>query len=367
MRSADGRWMRVCLAAARRGRGRVSPNPLVGAAVVRHGRLIAVGYHARFGGEHAETAAIRKAGRRARGSTLYVTLEPCAHHGKTPPCARAIAAAGVAVVVAAMRDPHPLVNGRGFRTLRRAGVALRIGSLTAEARLLNEAYLTALATGRPLVTLKAGMTLDGKIATVSRESRWITSPASRREAHRLRSRHDAILVGSGTALRDAPRLTARTPTASRRCPMRIVLDSTLRLDPRAPMLSAARGGPVIVYAARDSRPRRLRLERAGATVVIAGRGRGGVHLGRVLEDLVRRGVQSLLVEGGSEVAWSFLASGAVDRVAFFVAPRIIGGTRSVSVVGGAGVARLDRAFAVRDLAVRRVGPDLLLTGRVQGR
>ena len=367
MSRTDQRWMKLCLQAARRGRGQVSPNPLVGAAVVRGGRLVAQGHHARFGSDHAEVAALKKAGRRARGATLYATLEPCAHWGKTPPCVDTIVKSGVARVVVAMRDPHPLVNGRGFAALKRAGIPTAVGTLQAEARALNEGYLSALTRRRPIVTLKAGMTLDGKIATASGESRWITSPAARRMAHRMRAENDAILVGIGTVIQDRPRLTARPSPPARRQPIRVVLDTNLSMSPRSPMLRERRGGRVIVYAARGPTARRAAIEKAGAEVVIAGRGRGGVDIRQVLGDLAARGVQTLLVEGGAEVAWSFLAGRAVDRVAFFVAPRIAGGRAAVPVVGGEGVRRLSEAFAVEDVAVRRIGPDLLITGRLQGR
>lgn len=367
MTRGDTRWMEICLRAARRGAGRVNPNPLVGAAVVRGGRLVGVGHHARFGGVHAEVAALRKAGRLALGATLYVTLEPCAHWGKTPPCVDAILAAGVARVVAAMKDPHPLVNGRGFRALRAAGITVEVGTLAAPARLLNEAYLTAPRMERPFVTLKAGMTLDGRIATSGGESRWITSEASRLVAHRMRAASDAVLVGITTALMDKPSLHPRGIRGAWRTPLRVILDSRLRLDPKAPMLRDGAGGRVVVYHASGSKRSRSSLEAAGAELVRAGRGPGGVDLSRVLEDLARRGVQRLLVEGGGEVAWSFLKRGAVDRIAFFVAPSIIGGRTSIPVVGGKGAARLRESIRISGMAVRRVGDDLLVTGRVEPR
>lgn len=356
--------MRICLEAAGRGRGRVSPNPLVGAAVVRGGRLVATGHHARHGGDHAEVVALRRAGTGARGATLYVNLEPCAHHGKTPPCVEYVQRAGIRRVVAAMRDPHPLVNGRGFRALRGSGVQVTVGVLRAEARRLNEAYVTALTLGRPLVTLKSGMTLDGRIATAAHRSRWITSEVSRREGHRLRAEHDAVLVGIGTASRDRPLLTVRARGLRSRRPLRVVLDSDLRLDPASPLLRRGGGGAVLVYAARALPGRRARLEAAGAEVILAGPGREGVNLRRVLADLARRGVHALLVEGGSEIAWSFLRARAVDKIAFFVAPRIVGGRGAVPAVGGQGVRTPEDAFRVGDLEVGRIGPDLLVKGRL---
>jgi diaminohydroxyphosphoribosylaminopyrimidine deaminase/5-amino-6-(5-phosphoribosylamino)uracil reductase len=359
--------MRACLDAALRGKGRVSPNPLVGAAVVSSGKLVGLGHHARYGGEHAEAAALRRAGRRARGATLYVTLEPCAHQGKTPPCVEVVLRAGIRKVVAAMRDPHPLVNGRGIRALRQEGVQVTVGTLREEARRLNEAYLSAVTRGRPLVTLKAGMSLDGRIATGTGESRWITSALSRREAHRIRAEHDAILVGVGTILKDDPILTARPRGSFGRQPVRVILDSDLRLGARSRILRSRGGGKILVYSAREIRSRRAGIERPGAEVIVAGRGAGGVRLGPVLADLARRGIHSLLVEGGSEVAWSFLRAGAVDRIAFFVAPCILGGRGAVPVVGGEGVSSIARAIGVESLHAESLGRDLLLTGRLPAR
>jgi len=367
MRSHDADWMRACLRAAVKGRGRVSPNPMVGAAVVRNGKLIAVGYHARFGGEHAERMAIRKAGKRAAGATLYVTLEPCAHHGKTPPCADLVVASGIRRVVAAMKDPHPLVNGKGLRALARGGVRAEVGVLGKEARELNAAYLSAVVRGRPLVTLKAGITMDGKIATAAGRSRWITSPASRRRAHRLRAEHDAVLVGRATAQIDRPRLDARGAGRDVRQPVRVVLDSRLSLTAAHPLFRRRSAGAVIVYTGAASRARAERLEKAGAVVVRARGGRRGLALRGVLRDLVRRGVHSVLVEGGAETAWSFLREGFVDRVAFFMAPRLMGGRGAIPAIGGEGVGSPRRAFRIAGLRAEKVGPDLLLTGLVAGR
>jgi len=363
MSRTDADWMRLCLLAATKGRGRVSPNPMVGAAVVRDGKLVAVGHHARFGGEHAERMALRRAGARARGATLYVTLEPCAHQGKTPPCADLVASAGIGRVVAAMKDPHPLVNGKGLRALRRAGIEVAVGLMGREGRELNAAYISAVIRGRPLVTLKAAMTMDGRIATARGRSKWITSAAARRRAHQMRAEHDAVLIGRATAERDLPGLNARGVGAGARQPVRVVLDSRLDLDPSHPIFRRRSAGPVIVYSGSASAARRARLEEKGAIVVAAGTGAGGVRLRAVLRDLARRGVHSVLVEGGAEIAWSFLSQGFVDRVAFFLAPRILGGRSAVPVVGGAGVRDPAQAFEIAGLRTERVGPDLLLTGR----
>jgi diaminohydroxyphosphoribosylaminopyrimidine deaminase/5-amino-6-(5-phosphoribosylamino)uracil reductase len=337
---------------------------MVGAVLVRRGKLVAQGHHPRYGGIHAEAAVLRRAGDASRGATLYVNLEPCAHHGKTPPCADAIARAGVRKVVAAMKDPHALVNGRGLRRLRSAGIEVKTGLLAAEARKLNEAYLTALKLGRPLVTLKAGLTLDGRIATASGESRWITSAVSRRDAHRLRAEHDAVLVGAGTALHDRPCLNARHGARGIRQPMRVVLDSNLRLDPESPLLEERGGGALLIYTGRRRGDRTRRLEDAGARVVAVSRGDGGLDLESILSDLVGRGVHCLLVEGGSRVAWSFLSQGLADRIAFYMAPLLLGGERSIPVVGGQGPARLSEGVRISGLQVRPSGPDLLVTGRI---
>jgi len=364
MRRADADWMSRCLEAAARGRGRVSPNPMVGALLVKDGRLLAEAWHARYGGPHAEAAALRRAGRSARGATLYVSLEPCAHQGKTPPCTRAVIEAGVIRVVAAMRDPHPLVNGRGLRELRRAGIEVSTGLMRRDAALLNEAYLIAIIEGRPSVTLKAGMTLDGKIAPASGSARWITSPASRRDGHRLRAAHDAVLVGIGTAIADSPRLDARGAGAGIRQPLRAVLDSALRLDPASSLLKVRGGGGIVVYTARPHPARARLLERRGATVVVAGAGEGGVSLPGALRDLVSRGVHSLLVEGGSAIAWSFLAAGLVDRIVLYMAPMILGGRSAVPLVGDPGFGSLVRALRLTDLKAEGSGPDLRLTARI---
>lgn len=360
----DAAWMGRCFEAARKGRGRVSPNPMVGALVVKGGRLVAEAWHARYGGAHAEAAALKKAGGRARGATLYVSLEPCAHHGKTPPCTDAILKAGIRRVVAAMKDPHPLVNGRGFRALRKAGVEVKSGVLRREATALNRAYLTALLKGRPQVTLKAGMSLDGRIATASGQSRWITSEASRKDAHRLRAEHDAVLVGIGTALQDDPRLDARQAGRGVRQPLRAVLDSRLRLKSGSRLLASGGGAPLIIYTVKGGGAAARRLARAGAEIVPVGKGPGGVSLPRALADLARRGVHSLLVEGGGRVAWSFLDRGLADRVVWYVAPRILGGMKAVPVVGGRGAARLSGAVALRHVEISPSGPDFRVSGWV---
>ena len=361
-----GRHMRRALDLARRGAGAVAPNPMVGAVIVRDGRVVGEGHHRVYGGRHAEVAALAAAGARARGATLYANLEPCVHHGKTPPCVDALLAMGIRRVVAAMRDPDPKVCGRGFRALRRAGVTVDVGLLARDAARLNEAFVHAVVTGRPLVTLKAGLSLDGRIAAAGGRSRWITSPAARRQAHQLRQRADAVLVGVGTILADNPQLTARPRGApGRRQPCRVVLDSRFRTPAEGRLLAGAHGGAVVIYGLDCQSRRRRKLEEAGADVVVVRSRRGRPDLRAVLADLGGRGVRSLLVEGGGQVSWSFLETGLADRIAWFIAPCLLGGG-GVPVVAGPGVADPARGFRVADLTVTRHGPDLLVEGRLAG-
>ncbi len=358
---ADRRYLKLALDLARSARGRTSPNPMVGAVVVRGERIVGRGHHARAGAPHAEAMALQRAGSRARGARLYLNLEPCCHAGRTPPCTDAILAAGIVEVVACMRDPDPRVNGGGFRALRRAGLRVRVGCLAPEARRLNEGFVRFQRTGSPFVTLKAGMTLDGRIATRRGESRWITSPAARAEARRLRARHDAVMVGVGTVLRDDP--TLRAPGAGT---ARVVLDSRLRTPPRARLLRDARRAPVLVMT-RPGAPgaRRRRLERAGAIVIEVARAGTRVDLEAALGELGRRGVTSVLIEGGGEVLGSALDARVGHRVALFVAPCLFGGRQATAAFGGRGTARLRNAARLRDAIVRRVGRDMLIEARLE--
>ena len=324
----DEALMRRALELAARGLGETSPNPVVGCVVARGGRVVGEGLHARAGGPHAEVAALRQAGPRARGATLYVTLEPCAHQGRTPPCAPLVRDAGVARVVAALRDPNPLVAGRGLSLLRRSGVAVETGLLAAEAARLNERFLAWARHGRPFVLLKAALTLDGRIATASGRSKWITSPAQRRQARWLRRLHDAVLVGVGTALADDPLLLPSPRT--RRPFARVVLDSRLRLPARgrlARTATRARARPrALVRAGRGAAGARSR--RSGSRCVEVAGEEGRVSLPAALEALRARGLTSLMVEGGGEVLGSFLARRLVDQVALFRAPLLLGGRGS---------------------------------------
>jgi diaminohydroxyphosphoribosylaminopyrimidine deaminase/5-amino-6-(5-phosphoribosylamino)uracil reductase len=367
-RAQDYRYMTLALRLAVKGRGTTSPNPMVGALVVNQGGIVGRGYHRRPGHPHAEILALRQAGRRARGATLYVTLEPCCHLKKrTPPCVPEIVRSGVHRVVMAMRDPNPSVKGRGAAVLRRAGLSVVIGVARREAKEVNEAYCHWIRTNRPHVTLKAGMTLDGKIATAAGESRWITNTWSRREVHRLRSQIDAVLVGVGTVFADNPSLTARIGARFRklapRQPLRIVVDSRLRIPLAARILSQQREARTIIATTRSAPAARrsaLRKKRIETITLPAARGR--VSLPALLNELGRRGITSVLVEGGSEVNAAMLKAQLVDRVRLHVAPMLLGGHNAKSVVGGKSPARLARAMKLHRIRTRSLGGDIVVEG-----
>ena len=360
--------MRLALDEARRALGDTSPNPVVGAVLVKRGRLISRGHHRRAGWPHAEIEALRRAGSRARGSTLYVTLEPCAHVGRTPPCCDALIRAGVSRVVAAMRDPNPLTNGRGLARLRRAGVRVEVGVLRDEARALNAPFCKTVTAGLPYATAKIAQSFDGKIATACGESRWISSDSARARAHRLRREADAVVVGINTVLADDPRLTARDPARAPRPnrPIRVIVDSRLRTPPSSRCLAARPKAPVIIAATRSSPRARAALERRGATVWMfppacrAGAGSGCVPLALLLRRLVTDyGVTSVLFEGGGELLAGALEERLIDRLVWIVAPLILGGRQSPSSVGGEGVSSLSEAIRLLHVTVGRAGPDLI--------
>ena len=362
----DRKWMARALELAALGRGLTSPNPMVGAVVVRDGRLLGEGHHVRAGAPHAEVVALTQAGPAARGATLYVSLEPCNHRGRTPPCAAAIVGAGLARVVAAVGDPNPRAGG-GADALRAAGVAVEMGCLAEEASALNRVFLTAMRERRPHVTLKCAMTLDGKTAAFDRSSRWITGEEARGEAHRLRSEADAIAVGIGTALADDPALTVRLGRLWPREPWRVVVDSHARLPVTAQVIRAGAPARALVAVTGQAPPDRVAaLEARGATV-LACKGEGGrVDLADLCSRLLGLDVLGLLVEGGGEIAAAFLEAHLVDRVAFFVAPLLIGGRSAPTPVEGAG-RTVGAAVRLRSVRVRAVGEDWLIEGEVAPR
>ncbi len=356
--AADSLHMDEALRLARRGLGRTSPNPAVGAVVVRSGKIVGRGFHRRAGGPHAEVFALREAGKLAKGATLYVTLEPCSHFGRTPPCADGVLAAGIRRVVVGTVDPNPRVRGRGIARLRRSGVRVDVGEREAESREVIADFTKRVTTGLPLVVLKLAATLDGRIATAGGDSRWVTGPAARRRVHEMRNRYDAVVVGSETVLADDPELSCRLRGG--RDPLRVVLDGRLRV-PATARVYRKDGDRTLVYTRADRGAAADRLRRLGVVVRRGGGDRAG-SLRRVLADLGAEGVQSVLVEGGGRVAARALREGLVDRLELFLAPKILGGDGR-SAVGALGLSRMAAALEVEDLRAEWLGPDLLLSGR----
>lgn len=348
--------MRAALGLAGRGLGRVWPNPAVGCILVRDGRVVGRGATGPGGRPHAETVALAQAGAAAAGATAYVSLEPCAHHGQTPPCAEALIAAGVARVVYAAADPDPRVDGRGEALLRAAGIAVTAGVCRAEAEALNAGFISRVRRNRPLVTLKLATTLDGFIATSGGESKWITGAAARRRAHLLRAQNDAILVGSGTVLADDPELTCRLPGMAARSPVRVVLDRRLRTPPESRLMQTARSTPVWLFSAVD-RPSGAFTAAGVELCALSATADGAAAMTEVMTILAGRGITRLLVEGGATVAASLLAAQLVDRIAWFRAPAVMGAGRPV--VDGFAAGKIADLRRFRRIDCEPLGDDLL--------
>ncbi|MEW6448045.1 MAG: bifunctional diaminohydroxyphosphoribosylaminopyrimidine deaminase/5-amino-6-(5-phosphoribosylamino)uracil reductase RibD [Bacillota bacterium] len=360
-RLTDEDFIRRTFELAVQARGLTSPNPMVGAVIVREGRIVGEGYHHRAGLPHAEIEALKAAGGAARGSTLYVNLEPCCHTGKTGPCTEAIIAAGIRRVVAAMADPNPLVSGKGFTRLRESGIEVEFGVLEREAHRLNEAFIKFITTRKPFVILKTAMSLDGKIATATGESKWITGDAAREYVHQLRNACDAVLVGIGTVLKDDPSLTTRLPEGGRD-PVRVILDSRARTPLDARVIVQGSDAATIVAVTGMAPPERIAaLRQAGAEVLVCGPG-PAVDLEFLLTALAEREIASILVEGGSAVNASFLLQGLVDKLVWFIAPLIIGGREAIGPVGGTGVRSLSKAIRLKEVNVKELGSDLCIEG-----
>ncbi len=358
----DATYMERALKLARRGLGYVSPNPMVGVVIVRGGRIVGEGYHRRYGGPHAEVNAIASAQGATSGATLYVTLEPCCHYGKTPPCVAAVIKAGIKRVVIGTLDPYPQMQGKSLEILREAGIETEVGVLEAACLALNEVYFHYINTGRPFVTVKFAQTLDGRIATAAGSSRWISSPPSLKLAHRLRARHDAILVGAGTVLADDPELTTRLVRG--RNPLRVVLDSRLRLSLAAKVLTRQDKARTLVAATPAADPARLAaLGEMGIEVLqVVANAAGRVDLEKLLPQLAEWQVSSVLVEGGAAVITAFLRAGLADRLVVFIAPRIIG--RGIEAVGELDIAEVAGAIKIDYERVYRSGEDIVVEGRV---
>ncbi len=357
---SDARYMQLALELARSCKGQTSPNPTVGAVIVKNGRVVGTGSHLKAGEAHAEVHALRTAGQEARGSTAYVTLEPCSHTGKTPPCADALIQAGVKRVIVATPDPNPLVAGRGIKRLQEAGIEVETGLFETEARQLNEDFNKFIVTGIPFVTVKTAMTLDGKIATVTGHSRWVTGEEARREVHQLRHQHDAILVGVDTVIQDNPQLTTRLPQGGKN-PIRIILDSRLRV-PENTRVIVERESPTWIFTTDHADPNKKSwLEQNGVQVISTG-SEPRVDLHRVMQQLGQDQITSVLVEGGAKVNQSFLRERLVDKIIAYIAPKLIGGEGAPSPFGGEGISTMDEAVLLDGITVDQIGRDIRITG-----
>lgn len=358
---SDEIFMKKALELAARGRGRTSPNPAVGAVIVKGNRIIAADYHRKAGTPHAEALALRKAGARAKGATLYVNLEPCCHVNKrTPPCTRTIINSGLKRVVVAMVDPNPEVSGRGIKGLRKAGIQVEVGLLEAEARRLNEEFSKFIKKREPFVILKIAQSLDGKIATSSGESRWITGIEARRYVHRLRNEVDAVLVGIGTVMKDNPSLDCRIRGG--RNPYRIIVDSSLEIPPNARVLKHDDHKTIIATTTSADEKKKGLLRSQGVRVLEIRDKAGMIDMKHLMKELGRIGIMSVMIEGGSSISASALSSRIVDKVMFFVAPKIIGGTDAIPSVGGSSPTLLRHAFKIKNFQSRTVGRDILIEG-----
>lgn len=366
MKNADQQFMQQALELAVLARGRTSPNPMVGAVVVKDDKVIGEGYHHQAGTPHAEIHALKQAGDQARGATLYVTLEPCSHFGRTPPCADAVIAAGVARVVIAALDPNPKVAGQGLRKLQEAGIEVETGVLEQQSRHLNEVFWKYIQTGQPLIALKTAMTLDGKIATYSGDSRWVTGESARHEVHRLRNIYDGILVGIGTVLKDDPLLNTRLQVKDVQDPVRIIIDGRLQMPLDGNIARTARRQRTLVFCSNQADPRtQLKMERLGLHVIRLDCPPDIVPLEEVMRILGRMEICSVLVEGGGEINGYLLEHEMVDKVYWFIAPKLIGGREAPTPVGGQGLALMQEAWLLKSIEMQTFGSDILISGNLK--
>lgn len=363
--ATDERFMSRALALARRAKGQTRPNPMVGAVFVRDGIILGEGYHHGAGQPHAEVEAHRSAKQSLEGATLYVTLEPCCFHGRTPPCTELIKTLKLARVVAATQDPNPHVNGRGFADLKEAGIKVETGLLADQAQRLNEAYITYHTLGRPYVISKWAMSVDGRTSTDLGESKWITNTSARQQVHQIRSEVDAIMVGIGTVVRDDPALTVRLPGHTGPQPKRIIVDGHLKIGPKARLLNDDKGGEVIIATSNGaSKTKRRQLQDMGHDVIVVDSDNRRVDLIRLMRELHTREIQSVLLEGGRQLSTSMFAEGLVDRVLCFLAPKILGGTMEGGPILGWGIPSMERAIKLTDVTIRQFGDNVCIEGLI---
>jgi diaminohydroxyphosphoribosylaminopyrimidine deaminase/5-amino-6-(5-phosphoribosylamino)uracil reductase len=356
----DEFFMREAFKLAQEGSGITGIDPLVGAVIVKDNKIVGKGFHLNVGSPHAETLAIKQAQSKTQGATLYINLEPCCHWGNNPPCTPQIIKAGIKRVVAAMVDPNPLICGKGIKELERAGVKIEVGFFEKEAKRINEVFIKYISTGKPFVIMKAAQTLDGKIATHHGLSKWISSDASRKFADNLRKNVDAIMVGVGTVLNDDPFLSVKSATA--RQPVKIIIDSLCRTPFKSNLFRNLNSKIIIASTDRAPKENIFALEKAGAEVLLIGKNKKRVDLKKLVEELGKRKITSILLEGGGTLNASFIEAGLIDKVFLFIAPKFFGGKKAITVVEGEGVKTPDEAVKLRDIEISRIGEDLLVTG-----
>jgi diaminohydroxyphosphoribosylaminopyrimidine deaminase/5-amino-6-(5-phosphoribosylamino)uracil reductase len=363
----EQKYIKMAIKLAEKGKGRVSPNPLVGALVVKGDHIVGQGYHARYGDQHAETKALEEAGSEAKGATIFINLEPCCHHGQTPPCVDEIIKAGISKAVISVKDPNPIVNGKSIEILKSKGIEVKLGIQEKTASKLNEFFFKYITTGTPFVMLKSGMSLDGKVATKTGESKWVTSEPSREYVHQLRNQMDATLVGIETILRDNPRLTTRLKNSKGRDPIRVVIDSLLRIPIRMRIFTQeSDAGNTIITTYNAPIDRIKKIEASGAKVLfVKPKGRNRVDMQAMVKELGKLQITSLLIEGGPGINASAIQEGIVDKVIMFIAPIIIGGKIAPSTIQGDGIARLEDAVRIHNIKTKRLGDDLKVEGYVE--
>ncbi len=356
---ADIDYMKIACGLARKGKGYTSPNPMVGAVLVKKGRIIAKGWHRRYGGPHAEVTVISRAGRQAKGAKLYVTLEPCFHFGKTPPCVDAIIKSGIREVVIGMKDPNPLTNGKSIAKLKRRGIKVKVGCLRQELEHMNEAFVKYVKHKTPFVVAKTAQTLDGKIATSKGQSKWITSLKAREYAHTLRNDFDAILVGINTVLKDNPGLNATRKTKRLK---KIILDSSLRIPLRAKLFQNTKPDDCVIAVSQKASQRKMEFLRKRGVRIIVCPGSGGIPIKWFLKELAKQEIASILLEGGARVIGSALKEKVVDKMMIFVAPRIMGDQGALSSVDGLRISRVNQTMRLKNVCVRNIARDFLIEG-----
>lgn len=362
----DERFMERAIELARKGEGYTSPNPLVGAVIVKENRIIGEGYHEYFGGSHAEVNALKNAMESVNGATMYVTLEPCSHYGKTPPCANEIVKKGISRVIIGMKDPNPLVAGKGMNILEENGIEVELGVLEKEVKKLNEIFIKYITTKKPFCILKTAMTLDGKIATYTGDSRWITNEYSRQHVHELRHRVSSIMVGIGTVLADDPMLTTRLLERKGRDPIRIIIDTKGRIPLEAKALNLkSKAKTIIAVTEKVKKSKLIALKEKGAEVIITPLKNEKVDLKFLMEKIAAMGIDSILIEGGAGLNFSVLNEDIIDKVITFVAPKIIGGENAKTPVGGDGLALMQDAISLKDIRVKRFYDDIMIEGYIR--